>query len=145
MRGQAQVEVAHVAPRQSAPLADVHDLRTERFHLRQVTEHPREADPVGEHHERRAEVAQPLGEAERLVGESCGLLATPEIAVFIDHERLGAAEIPQRTLPLEHLGGPQADPDSLRELAVDKWWMVCMCKTSARARSLSTCSASARA
>ena len=56
-----------------------------------------------------APVAQPLGEAERLVGEARRLLATAEIAVFIDHERLHATEIPQRTLPLERLGGPQAD------------------------------------
>ena len=41
VRGQAQVQVAQVAPRQSASLADVHDLRTERLHLRQVTEHRR--------------------------------------------------------------------------------------------------------
>ncbi len=48
------------------------------------------------------------------------LLATAEIAVLIDHERLHAAEIPQRTLLLERLGGPQADPDSLGELGVDE-------------------------
>jgi hypothetical protein len=34
MRSQPQVKVAQVSPRQSPSLADVHDLRTERFHLR---------------------------------------------------------------------------------------------------------------
>ena len=37
VRGQAQVDVAQVALRQPAPLADIHNLRTERLHLRQVT------------------------------------------------------------------------------------------------------------
>ena len=112
--------MAEVAPRQSASLADVHDLRTERLHLRQVTDHRRLADPVGEHQERRTEVTQPLCEGERLVGEARRLLSTAEIAVFEDHERLHAAEIPQRTLSLEHLCGQQTDPDSLRELGIDE-------------------------
>ena len=120
VRGHAQEQVAQVAPRQSAALADIHELRTERFHLRKVTEHPRHADPVGEHHERGAEVAQSLGEAQRLVGKARRLLATAEIAVLKDHERLHTTEIPQGTLPLERLGGPQPDTDSFRELGIDE-------------------------
>ncbi len=70
VRGQTQVDVAHVAPRQPAPLADVQNLRTERLHERQVTEHRRLADPVHKHHERCAEVTEPFGDAQRLVGRA---------------------------------------------------------------------------
>ena len=65
-------------------------------------------------------MTQSLGEAQRLVGKARRLLATAEIAVLKDHERLHTTEIPQGTLPLERLGGPQPDPDSLRELGIDE-------------------------
>ena len=37
---------------------------------------------------------------------------------LVDHERLHAAEIPQRTLLLERLSGLQADADSIGKLGV---------------------------
>ena len=113
MRSQAEVEVAQIAPRQSASLADVHDLRTERASTcgrspSIAAKRIRSESTM----KCRAVVTQTLGEAKRLVGEAGRLFATAEIAVFIDHERLHATEVPQRTLPLERLGGSQADPDS---------------------------------
>ena len=60
----------------------------------------------------------PLGDAQRLVGKSDRLLATPQRTVLVDHERLHAAEIPQRTLLLERLGCLQADANSIGKLGV---------------------------
>ena len=65
-------------------------------------------------------MTQPLGDAQRLVRESRRLLATAERSVLVDHERLHAAQIPQRALALEHLGGAQADANSVGELGVGK-------------------------
>ena len=56
VRGQAKVDVAEVAPRQPASLADIHDPRTERLHLRKIAEDRCLPDPVQEHDERRAEM-----------------------------------------------------------------------------------------
>src|SRR4051812_37293396 len=60
VRSQAQIDVAHVTPRQPTSFTGIQDLRTERLNLRQITEHRRLTDPVREHHEDRPQVAESL-------------------------------------------------------------------------------------
>ena len=68
------------------------------------------ANPVGDHHERRAEVTHPLCDAQRLIGKAGRLLATAECTVLVDHERLHAATDPIARSPAETSQRPASQP-----------------------------------
>src|SRR5687767_15138891 len=95
--------MAHIEPRQAAPLADVKNLWPESLERLQVGESRRLAGTVEQQQECRPKMAEALGHGHGLVGELDRLLVAAQRSVLVYDECLHAAQIPQCAFTVEHL------------------------------------------
>jgi hypothetical protein len=114
---ETEVQVPDVQPRQPAALADLDHLRAELLDRADVAgPDPLDAGARRERHERRPEMAEPLGDRRGPARVLHGHLGPRDRAGLVPDEREHAREVPQRPLGLEDLRGPQAGLDPLGEL-----------------------------